>query len=952
MYQDRDGFMWFGTDRGVARFDGKSFRRYTVDDGLPAPLVYTIFQCGDRAMLFGMYQAGAARFDGTRINRLDSLSGVQGDNVFTIAQDENGRLWFSTETDIKVLDKSRVWRIPHSRPDSRKALFFPDGRCLYFDRDTLRLCRVTDGGVLHTTQIHAAPEVLLAIQAGFFAGPILRMNGEIVWEVQSGILRTRFVGDSLLESAGRIDFGARISVQAICEAPDSTLWVATRTGIIHCDRTGIMRYGRQEGIDPEYVQSIFVDREGTLWIGTLGGGVKKLLDEHVGWYTIADGLPSNNVTSLFVARNHAVWGGTNQSLFRIDPETRTVNITGGITEVRTFEEQKDGTLLVGSFHGLYSCSGVNAPDGRISTNGVGRDGAIASLLIDDEGALWEGTYGSGACYRKNGSTKTFSTADGIPSTMVESIAGGPSGIWLLSHDGGASLYRKGTFKRISTSEGLPTNDLFCVSEDSDGVVWFGSGKGLLRLQQGRITVFGNAEGLHGTTVVWLGRIPSDSALWVLTERALHRFFNGKFTLAGPSLVHLNPTTTLRHAALDRGKSLLWIASSEGVFSVNLGEIQNRTTAPQVAMLSFSADNHQIIESGSSAYGEKVSSPISLPSSQNDIELTFAGLSFIDEENTQFKYRLSGVQDDWSELTRETSIKIRNLPPGEYRFSVIAVNGHGVESSEPAMLAFSIAPPIWKRWWFVGLCILLLVAIVAVVVRRIDRRKYQKRIQELERERRILEERQRTRDQIARDLHDDLASTVGGAGLFIESVKRTAPDISDHARALLDKAGRLITEAEESMSDIVWSVSPRHDTLASLVARIREVSTDICRAHGIRFEAKIADVADGPSLDAEVRKTVYLIAKEALQNVVRHSGATAMTLHIALAESGILQLRLEDNGVGIGNPAEAERRGRSGGHGLINMRRRAEDIGARFSILPRREGGTVVELTVRMTQNGH
>lgn len=367
--------------------------------------------------------------------------------------------------------------------------------------------------------------------------------------------------------------------------------------------------------------------------------------------------------------------------------------------------------------------------------------------------------------------------------------------------------------------------------------------------------------------------------------------------------------------------------------------------PQVALTGFKKFDQPFDP------GEDIGSlaSLQLEYSESVFSIEFAALEYTNPSRNRYAYRMEGFDSDWNDAGTRREARYTNLDPGEYVFRVKASNNDGVWNTEGTSIRIMIIPPFWKTGWFVGGVSLLGLAGLIVGIRYFSTRKLRRQIERLEREKAIQEERTKTRERIARDLHDDLASTVGSAGLFVESAKTLLRNDPGAAKDFLDKTSTILTEAEESMSDIVWSVSPRHDTLESLMSRIRLTTADICRANGIGYDVDVPSEQLQQTLPDEVRRGVYLIFKEAISNAARHSAATKILI-TATVQNGLFILDVEDNGKGISHPVQEGSTKR--GHGLRNMAKRAEEMGATFDIRSTPDKGTFVRLSVRMTQTGH
>jgi signal transduction histidine kinase len=339
---------------------------------------------------------------------------------------------------------------------------------------------------------------------------------------------------------------------------------------------------------------------------------------------------------------------------------------------------------------------------------------------------------------------------------------------------------------------------------------------------------------------------------------------------------------------------------------------------------------------------EVASPLTLPYDRNTCVINFIGISLRDPDAVRYRYRLTGVDSAWSAPTAQRSVTFAALRPGTYRFEVRAINADGVESAAPATFSFTIHPPFWQRLWFIGGVAIVLLTGFAGAVRYISIQRLQRKVQELEKERAVQLERERTRDHIARDLHDDVASTLGSVVIYSESLKRQMEQQGQSAE-LADRIGSLSQEAQEALGDIVWSTSPTHDTLKDFLTRISDVTVEICSFRGIAYTLTMPSTVPDSVLQNDVRKNLLLIFKEAMNNIVKHSAATAIAVTAEVTSEGF-RLTIADNGKGF---AVEEHDVASRGHGLRNMRKRAEEIGADLTIHSAPGSGSSVAILLKM-----
>jgi signal transduction histidine kinase len=290
------------------------------------------------------------------------------------------------------------------------------------------------------------------------------------------------------------------------------------------------------------------------------------------------------------------------------------------------------------------------------------------------------------------------------------------------------------------------------------------------------------------------------------------------------------------------------------------------------------------------------------------------------ESLRYQYRLEGADADWSASTGARTITYAKLSPGRYRFLVRAVNSVGVLSPRPASVSFKILSPVWQRWWFIAMAGALAGALAYAF--------YRYRVAQL-----LALERVRTR--IAADLHDDIGSSLSQISVLSEVVRNQLGEQEARVTKNLSLINRVSQEALDSMSDIVWAINPQQDHLSDLVRRMRRVASEALPACNIEFTLN----APAPGLDlklgADIRRQVFLMFKETINNLVRHSKCTQASIDLRI-EGTSLALTVTDNGKGF-EPDQVNE-----GNGLISLHRRARSLGGETVVLSRKgEGATVM-----------
>ena len=294
---------------------------------------------------------------------------------------------------------------------------------------------------------------------------------------------------------------------------------------------------------------------------------------------------------------------------------------------------------------------------------------------------------------------------------------------------------------------------------------------------------------------------------------------------------------------------------------------------------------------------------------------------------RYQYKLEGANTDWSQPTEQRTVNFASLAPGKYTFMVRAINSEGDASSTPAIVRFTILPHFWQRWWF----ILLVVLTTGLMIYAFYRYRTQRLI-----------ELERVRTRIATDLHDEIGSNLSLIAMMGEAARRRASHDSQMAGWLSTIAGTS-RETVDAISDIVWAVNPGKDRLLDLTQRMRRVAEDLLSSRDVALSFNAPGKADDMALDAETRREVFMIFKEGLNNIVRHSHCTRVAIDFRV-EAGRLWLSLSDNGKGFDTHATVA------GNGLANMCRRAERVKGRLEIDSKAADGTTVRLSVPV--DGH
>jgi signal transduction histidine kinase len=508
-------------------------------------------------------------------------------------------------------------------------------------------------------------------------------------------------------------------------------------------------------------------------------------------------------------------------------------------------------------------------------------GTPTAYAEDRAGNIWMGLYWRDlACYR-NGRFQVFRNPGGLPGHVTDLLVDHAGRLWVATSSGLARVDKpeaeRPEFKVYTVHSGLSSDNVHCVAEDLSGRIYLCTGRGIDQLdpESGRVRHYTEADGLP---------FPG-------TARVAYRDRHGILWFGGNGLSRFVPQPEASTA---------------------------RRPAIRITRLSVRGRELPVSE-----LGEDQIAGLRLRPAEDQLQIDFASLNFGIGETIRYQYKLEGLDRTWGPLASSQSVTYAGLRPGDYRFSVRAVDVTGVTSQTPASITFAIMPPLWQRWWFLTLA----VAVMALAAWYAHRYRLA-RLLELE----------RVRTRIATDLHDDIGSSLTQIAVLSEVARANAGVEGTTADARLARIADLSRELVDSMSEIVWAINPQRDNLGDLAYRMRRFASDLLVSRAIEIEFVAPEDAGDTALRAEVRREAFLIFKEGVQNIVRHAQCRRVEVDLHVDQHRLV-LRLSDDGKGVG----VETNGR--GHGLANMRQRARALGGELRISSEPGRGTVIILSV-------
>lgn len=961
LVQTQDGYLWLGTFNGLVRFDGMTVKvfdavttpelgssRITQLHVDPAGKLWIVSEFGDvSCWQQGVFQA--VRF------AAGTLKGV----VQVVTSDATGQIWLGdNQGGIYQLKANQLTLIPAqaSFQSGRVISMTPDRRGNLWIAQRRGFARYGPAGyeVLRGLENPAeAPADYLK----------LSKDGE-VWVTSKREGLCKYGPDKPPLNFERLPVGPVIT-RAVLEDRRRNIWLGTEgQGLLRYSPDGQWQvFSTTNGLSNNLLRCLWEDHEGNIWVGTDGGGLNRLKPKIFTSFENSSGLGEDAVFSVAQARHGNLWFGLklhglnelqNNKLRQVTPDTTISPILA----------DREGAIWTGDEAGgflRYQGSEVRRYPNPEDT----RRTYSHALVQDRAGSIWLGHI-AGMIQFSNGTFRGFSRRDGLPHEDVRAFAEDAEGtLYIGTNGGGLVKYQGGRFSVYGAQQGLGDNRVWSLMVDAEGTLWIGTfGSGLWRLKHGRFTSFKQALPAQVITCMveddldflWIGTI---RGIFRVARRDLNAFAAGNISmLAYRSFDKSDGMATSECSAVGQpavckaADGRIWFATIKGVAVVDPRALPVNLEPPPVSIESVMLDGRAADAKGPGE-GEGLGGPglavsggsrtVDVPPGIKRVEFQYAGLSFAAPEKVRFRYRLEGVDEDWVEAGNRRIAYYGEIRPGDYRFRVLACNQDGVWNTRGAMLALVVHPYFWQTGWFLGLAVLGLVAMGGVTARLISVRRFNRKLAVVKQQHAV----ERERARIAQDIHDDLGSRLTQIGMLSELARRPSTK-PEEMRAHLGRIGGNTREMIQAMDEIVWAVDPSKDTLENLINYFVTFTEEFLDGSGIRCRWDLPDILPHHPLSAEARHNIFLIVKEALNNIIKHSGASEVWFRVTWQEPR-LELVLKDNGRGF-VPSSSSGSGEAG-NGLENMKKRAADLGGSFQLRTEREKGTEIQLTFDLKGQG-
>jgi ligand-binding sensor domain-containing protein/two-component sensor histidine kinase len=963
--QDKFGFMWIGTEDGLNRYDGYSFIVYkhnTNDTSSIRSSWISSLSVDPTGDIWVGTKDGVDRYDQNH-NRfvhygffLSDANSFEDYSVSSIVIDHDSNVWFANayhgliffnhingavtyfkhnERDQNSIASDSVLGLMIDRENNVWINYLRRGFSVYqpelqhfttYGRDQNDL---DSNGRFEVTSI--CQDVRGEIWMSFFGGGIGRFDkkaGSILH-----FLHNPRQANSLSDP---------VTLHLLSDS-HGNIWVGTFSrGLDRFDpgQNVFFHYSydanNDQSLGGDRVYAIFEDRAGALWIGTFKGGLSvydpvRLKFTHVHHKpNDANSLSENTVVSICEDTQGEIWIGTDQGgLDRYDQvhdtfthfvhDSRDVGSLAN-NSVSAICEDRNGQLWIGMFSG-----GMDRFDPKRNTfvhyrhdprnpRGIGSDN-IKALCLDADGELWI-SFDEKFVNRYDAATNTFVPYQLFDSTLAQVAVretqgmtqGNDGNIWVATFGNGLFRVNKnaGTVKHYNhdshNPRSLSNSALYCVTTDDKGNLWVGSfGSGLSRFDQEADSFqhYTEADGLPSNFVK--GILPDEHGnLWLSTMRGLSRFSPGTKTFRNFDLTDGVQATEFRTGSFHKGRSgKFYFGGINGLNIFYPDSVKDNPFLPQVVISGFKVfDKPAALEQSPSSINR-----IELSYKQDYFAFEFVALNYTVPEKNQYAYMLEGFDKKWIMCGTRRYASYTHLDGGIYVFHVKASNNDGVWNEKDASVTLVILPPYWNTWWFRCLVVFMIAGIPFTIYRY----RFNK-----------LLELERTRNRIARDLHDEVSATLSGINYFAEAItqgieRRQISSVKKYLSLIRESANAV----QDSIADIIWSVNPEHDNWDQLFAKFRRFASDVLESKSIQYHIEMPNNLSLKPLTMEMRRNFWLIYKEMVTNTLKHSDCKHVDIQIILVDRNRLCLTISDDGKGFDPALPTER------NGIANIRARTE-----------------------------
>lgn len=941
--QDKKGILWIGTAQGLNRYDGKSFKAYTNDISNPYYLEEDFIKSN---MLYNELDNSIWFLANDKLFQLDiatdSIHSYNGNHnlkgkVLNVSKAPDESIWVVTD-DIWKVEKGKAKQYLQKLENGVFKVIVSIDR---YKRGFNQLTLDASGSIWWTTtkgtyKYHLKGDLLESRVLDTYD-----WNGDLIHFVPQFFSsnNTHYYfpssrgGIAIFDSVSKTSefiFNADDIIRRAIEDQDQNIWFAGSKTLYRMDTKGnFSDYTKllKSKLDYSTINNLFMDKNGLLWVAIDNGLFKVKTEKQLfsnlfksekeGWGNSMRGIFEDADGRMFslCESKHQLWyqtkNGETDSLQLITENGKPLSLMYDTSFLFTDITK---TYAYAAGRGIYK---INLETGQTKVYDQFSDhnkvyGPNALLKLNDERLLFGYTLEFLTVFNPQTEEscsvfENLNEQNNIADLQFFEESKDDDCVWIgTKNDGILKINLNGTILKSynsNTTPKLSKHHVLCLKEDNDGSIWIGTyGGGLKHISaDGKtLTSLTKSNGLPDDNVI--GIIPEgNDKFWISTYNGLALFnkttreFQNFYTEDGLSHNEFNYSSFFKDS-----EGLYYFGGMNGVNVFNPKALQESVRPPAIQFLGISGYNSRTKESYEKDYAQTELETITASPYDQYFEVSWSLPSYFQNNKNTFSTKLEGFEDRWFYQGNATSVRYNKLPAGDYVLKVKGTDSRGSESANMLSIPITVKQIFYKRWWFLVLALLVFTALIYAT--------FKYRLQQA-----LAMERLRTK--ISSDLHDDVGSLLSGLAMQTELMEATA---SDADRTRLHKIATISRNAVSQMRDLVWSIDSRRETIADLIERMRELAEELLLPKDIAFEIDASNIKNlNKKLPAQTKQHIFLIFKEAINNIVRHSDADFVEVNLTNRSRGC-QLIIKDNG-------SEKATYKSSGLGLSNMAMRAKKL---------------------------
>lgn len=929
--QTRDGYLWMATFDGLVRFDGVQFKVFNKSNtkGLSTNRFTALYEDKDGTLLVGTNDGGLTRYRDGVFTSATVADGVPEGPVLFFYHDLKGDLFLGIGSGRFYMREGKFISAPpeYLVPLLKQHYLAPSGSQWTIEANEAR-------------QIHNGrmTRYRIKMKDTFYSRPYEDSQRNLWLGDVSAMYKLR--DGQVTRYSQKEGVPTRGAMRPYCEDDQGGVWFAAEGAVVRFKDGRFTAYGNDRELAGLSITCLLKDREGTIWVGT-SGGLFRLAKQFITGLSTESGLLHREVYPIMQSRNGDIWVGSTGGLSRFrNGVFHNIPMPLRSNYVQALNEDSTGRLWIGIVGGL-----LRYENGRLEnfSNLVGGPAAtVCTILTDRNGEVWIGSDHGLFRFKEGGVVAHYTTKKGLPSDDVRVIHEDRQGTLWIGTSGSLTRFEDGKFISYPMPEGAARSHIRCIYEDADGTLWIGTyDDGLSSFRDGRFVHYTMNQGLFDNGVFHISE-DRHGNFWISCNRGIYRVSRQELSdFAGGKISRVNSVAYGKRDGMlniecNGGREpggivthdgKFWFPTQDGIAVVDPEAVHINPQSPPVLIESITLERNPIdFQNG-----------ITIQPGQRGLEISYTGLSFIKADQTKFKYKLEGLDPDWTDVGTRRVAYFPYLPPGSYTFHVVAANSDGIWNMAGARVIVIVRAPFWRRSWFWLVCSIAVISIAAIAIRS---RLAQLKRKQLEREafsRRLIESQEAERKRLAGEMHDSLGQNLlivkNWALMGLNSLAADNP-AREHLTEISENTSLAINEVRE----ISQNLRPRQLERLGLTSTIEQMLRQLSSSTDIKFITETDNIDGLLSRESEIN--LYRVLQECLNNILKHSAATTAWLSIKRTTGGA-QIICRDNGKGF----DPETVSLSSGLGLIGMAERVRMLGGRYTMESAPGKGMTIYITI-------